>query len=231
MDYDKTSELYQKYGQAKAWNQVPDKNRHEKEKAWYEKVKSKRTGAFYQADELIKRELVPEEDWEPPYGKEVEYPIKHVNEIIRKRVADGSEWLLSRQMWHALDQIGNTIDISMNDKEMYNDVLPIRTLKPENPKDNPRFRDTKMVNVIDRLEKRMKYTEPFTPETVQKLYDMRNGECTLVIINEIGDHNPYEVTSLEAFKTRPFEELWEMVTTPKYKMEPSTTQEDHKQYG
>jgi hypothetical protein len=50
-----------------------------------------------------------------------------VNEIIRKRLVDGSEWIISRQMWRGLDQLGNAIDISMNDKETYDDVLPIYT--------------------------------------------------------------------------------------------------------
>ena len=90
-------------------------------------------------------------------------------------------WIISRQMWRGLDQLGNAIDISMNDKETYDDVLPIYTQKPENPKDNPRFKDTKMVRVIDRLERRIKYTEPFTPrDSAQKLYDMKNGKCKLL---------------------------------------------------
>jgi hypothetical protein len=121
----------------------------------------------------------------------------------------------------------------MNDKEMYDDVLPVYALKPENPKDDPRFKDTKMKSVIDRLEEnRLKYTEPFTANTAQKLYDMKNGKCSLCIIDESGAaHYPVNVPSFEHFRDRPFDELWELVTTPRYKMEPSTTQEDHKQYG
>ena len=65
------------------------------------------------------------------------YPLISVNEIIRKRLVDGSEWIISRQMWRGLDQLGNAIDISMNYKETYDDVLPIYTQKPEKPKDNP----------------------------------------------------------------------------------------------
>jgi hypothetical protein len=122
----------------------------------------------------------------------------------------------------------------MNDKESYDDPLPYYKPKPENPKDDPRFRDTKMINVIDRLEQRIKYTEPFKPETVQKLYDMRKGNCGLTMIDESGSaHYPVGIPkeSLEAFKNRPFDELWEWATTTRYKMEPSTTQKDHKQYG
>jgi hypothetical protein len=123
-------------------------------------------------------------------------------------------------MWTGLDQVGNEVNISMNDKEKYDDVLPVYTLKPENPKDDPRFRDTKMIRVIDRLESRIKYTEPFNAETAQKLWDMKNGKCSLCVIDESGgDYPPVTVPSFQHFKSTPFDELWEMVTTPKYKMD------------
>jgi hypothetical protein len=134
MDYEQIYQTYKNLGQAKKFEQQPDFNRYTKEKAWFEKVKSKRTGEYNQAEDLIKRELVPA-DWKPPHvdkkGKPVKYPLKSVNEIIRKRLVDGSEWVLSRQEWIGLDQLGNAINISMNDKEMYDDVLPVYTLKPE----------------------------------------------------------------------------------------------------
>jgi hypothetical protein len=51
---------------------------------------------------------------------------------------------------------------------------------------------------------------------------MKNGRCSLVVIDESGgDHPPVSVPSFENFKTRPFDELWELVTTPKYKMDRS----------
>jgi hypothetical protein len=91
-------------------------------------VTRKRTGEFYQAKDLIKRELVPS-DWTPPHvdakRKPLKYPLKHVNEIISKRLADGSEWLVSRQQWWGLDQAGNPVNQSMDDKELCDDILPI----------------------------------------------------------------------------------------------------------
>ena len=51
---------------------------------------------------------------------------------------------------------------------------------------------------------------------------MKNGKCSLVVIDESGrDHPPVNVPSFEHFKNSLFEELWEMVTTPKYKMDRS----------
>jgi hypothetical protein len=94
MDYDKTRELYEKAGQIKRWEQTPEYLSHKSELDWYDKVKSKRTGDYYQADELIKREMVPP-DWKPPHtdaeGRALKYPVKYVNSITRKRIADGTE--------------------------------------------------------------------------------------------------------------------------------------------
>ena len=181
MDYDKTATLYKNLSQPKAFakkfEDTPEFYSYEAEKKWYEQVKSKRTGDYYQAEDLIKREMVPT-DWKAPHldakGKPLKYPVKYVNSIIRIRTLDGSEWIKSRQMWYGLDQTGNPVNISMDDKEMYDDILPIYTLKPEKPND----RDSKMIREIKTIESRIKYTEAFKAETVQKLYDMRNGKCT-----------------------------------------------------
>ena len=223
MDFDKTYLAYKNLGQGKKFEQLPDYNRYKKEIDWFGKVKSPRTGEFYQADDLVSKELVPQ-DWEPPTkakGKPIKYPIIRVNEIIRKRLVDGTEWLLSRQEMIALDGAGNEVNISMVDKEKYDDVLPIYTLKPENPKDNPRYKDTKMVRAIDRLQSRIRYTEPFKPETAQKLYDMKNGKCGLVIIDESNDHPGFGAVPFESFKNSSFQELWDMVSTPRTKLDRS----------
>jgi hypothetical protein len=145
-----------------------------------------------------------------------------VSEIYRIRLVDGSEWLKSRQIWKGLDTAGNEVDLSMNDKEMYDSGRPMYSLKPENPKDNPRYKDTKMVRTIDRVVKKIKYTLPFSAEEAQKLYDMRNGgRFGVVIIDESSDHPSVGDIPFEAFKSTPFDELWKMVTTPKYKMDRS----------
>ena len=116
-------------------------------------MKSKRTGEYFQAEDLIKRELVPQ-GWNPPHKdakeKPLKYPIKHTNQIIRKRLNDGSEWLLSYQVWTGLDQAGNYVGISMDLKEMYDDVYPIVKVVPENPRD----RDSKMIRQFQRMEHR-----------------------------------------------------------------------------
>jgi hypothetical protein len=102
-------------------------------------VKSRRTSDYYQAEDLIKRDMVPP-DWIPPHtdgsgnGKAPLYPLKHVNGIIRRKVADGSEWITTSQEWIALDQAGNPLNISKDNKECFDDILPIYKVRPQNPK-------------------------------------------------------------------------------------------------
>jgi hypothetical protein len=127
MDLEMTYEQYKQYGQGKKFENLPDYSRYKKQQGWYEKVRSPKTGEFYQAEELIKRELVPE-DWKPPRtknGKPVRNPLKEVWEIYRIRAVDGSEWLKSRYMMTGLDSLGNEQNLAMIDPEMYNEVIPI----------------------------------------------------------------------------------------------------------
>ena len=57
MDFDKTVALYEKAGLMKKWLDTPEANLHKAEQTWYDKVKSKRTGEYWQADDLIKGNL------------------------------------------------------------------------------------------------------------------------------------------------------------------------------
>lgn len=67
---------------------------------------------------------------------------------------------------YGLDSLGNKMNLAIMDEEMYNEVTLIYGQRPENPKDNPNQKNTKMANVFDRLRKRIQYTLPFTAETL-----------------------------------------------------------------
>lgn len=69
-------------------------------------------------------------------------------------------------MVYGLDSLGNKMNLAIMDEEMYNEVTLIYGQRPENPKDNPNQKNTKMANVFDRLRKRIQYTLPFTAETL-----------------------------------------------------------------
>lgn len=51
---------------------------------------------------------------------------------------------------------------------------------------------------------------------------MRNGRCVLVLHDESkGDNPPVSVDSFQAFKSKPFDELYEIIITPPYRMDRS----------
>jgi hypothetical protein len=182
-------------------------------------VKSKRTGEYYQANELIRRDMVSK--WTPPHvnekGEPLEYPLKYVTGIYRVRIADMSEWLLSTETWYGLDVYGNSLNISMDFKQRYDDIRPVYANKAKNPKD----RDPEMILEIISITHSMKYTLPFTPENFDTLYAKKNGKCILVLKDESRDKPPYALDSYEHLKTREFDELWDWVSVPRTKLDRS----------
>ena len=231
MDFEKTKELYEKIGQIKKFEELPEIGRYNKELNWYERVKSNRTGDYFQAEDLIKRDMVPP-DYDPPHkdkdGKPLQYPLKYVNGIYRVRIPDMSEWLMSTQEWIALDSDGNPLNLSMDFKERFDDIRPFYKSKSK----NPRERDSEMILEITSIEHKMKYTLPFTPENVDALYAKRNGQCTLVLKDESKDGPPYSLDSFDHLRTRTFDELWEWAITPKFSLDRNVKDQlQDRQYG
>ena len=83
-------------------------------KEWYEKVTSKRTGQFWQVEDLIKRNLVPD-DYESSYTDmndkpiKVKFPVKCTKAIYRIRLKDGTEWIKTKSEWWGLNEAGNRL--------------------------------------------------------------------------------------------------------------------------
>jgi hypothetical protein len=73
------------------------------------------------------------------------------------------------------------------------------------------------------------YDLPFNQKNLKSLYDMRPSpepsSVSLSIMRVGYDGNridwPYQIEKYEDFANRPFEELWEYVSTPKYKLDRS----------
>jgi predicted metal-dependent hydrolase len=137
----------------------------------------------------------------------VKFPVKCTKAIFRIRLKDNTEWIKTRQEWWGLDEADNLVNQSMIDKETYDAITPKYKLK----KENERERDSKMIREVFDIEHKIKYTEPLKPETVQKLFDMRDGDCALIIKDEtgIGEKPPYSIPTLHQFMNTPFQELFE----------------------
>jgi hypothetical protein len=89
-------------------------------------------------------------------------------------------------MWTGLDFNGNPDSISMDLKEMYDDVYPIVKQVPET-----QHKDSKMITKFERMEHNLKYTLPFKLENVDKLWNMRNGKVAFTIKDDLqGDMPP-----------------------------------------
>jgi hypothetical protein len=213
VNYQKTEECY-----------IREKYRYEKpadyktKQDWLKKVTNPHTGTFYQISDL------PIE-WRE--GKEDKpYPIKQANQIIRIKTADGKEYLKTKQQWIAVDSQGNEIMESFTDLEEWDKPVfeygmkPLDPKKPDGPKEH---------GVIGVKGYKKQHDLPFNQKSLEALYKMRPAQdagSVALIIRRLGyDGNPigfpYQVENYEDFSTKPFDELWDYLSTPKYKLDRS----------
>ncbi|HEU4443393.1 MAG TPA: hypothetical protein VFR94_01835 [Nitrososphaeraceae archaeon] len=87
-----------------------------------------------------------------------------------------------------------------------------------------------MRGVVELKEYKKQYDLPFNQKNLKALYDMRPAEqpaSVTLSIQRIGyDDNPighvYQIEKYEDSADRPFEELWDYMSTPKYKLDRSS---------
>jgi hypothetical protein len=105
--------------------------------------------------------------------------------------------------------------------------------KPVNPKDPFSKTERKAVSVTYEQE----LTLPFTPENLEQLYSTCSNPADrktifLIIKNEGTHQSPRSITNQEDFKNRPFDELWEWATTPRFSLDRSVKDQlQDRQYG
>ena len=108
------------------------------------------------------------------------------------------------------------------DPELYDKPVFNYQSKPVNPKDVFSKTERKAVSVTYVKEP----TVPFTPKNLEELYSTCSNPADrksipLVIKNEGTDQSPISITNHEDFKNRPFDELWEWATTPRFSLDRS----------
>jgi len=131
------------------------------EEKWIAQVKKPNTGEFFQLEDLRAVGAVPADfriDEKPK-----KYPVKKIDEIIRIKKADGTEWLISRQTWTGLDRLGNDMTKCFVDPELYDKPVFNYQSKPVNPRDMFSKTERKAVSVMYIKEP----TVPFTQKNLE----------------------------------------------------------------
>jgi hypothetical protein len=218
VNYQKTEQVWNnepvKHHSVK-YEKPPEQRGHE---MWLQKVTNPNTGTFYKISDF------PIE-WRR--GKEDKpYPIKQANQIVRLKSSDGREWLASKQQWIAIDSQGNEIMESFHNPEVW-DKPDFKYGQIPQDRNNPN--GPKVHGVIEVKGFKKQYDLPFNQKNLKMLYEMRPAEqpaSVTLSIQRIGyDDNPighvYQIEKYEDFANRPFEELWDYMSTPKYKLDRS----------
>jgi hypothetical protein len=69
------------------------------------------------------------------------------------------------------------------------------------------------------------YTLPFNQKNFENLYKQRQTQSTssvtLVIYTEGASERPRQITNVEEFSKRPFDDLWQEAITPRYRLDRS----------
>jgi hypothetical protein len=185
---------------------------------FYAKVTNPHTNTFYQLEDL---------PIEYRQNKESKiYPIRQVYQTIRIRRMDGTEWLKSRGRIVGLDRLGNEIEHSFTDPEVYFEPKLEYGYKPKDPRnpDGPKERVLISASINERDLDRKKYTLPYNEKNFNDLFKQRPGKSaetvSLSIYDEGSSEKPRQVT-VDEFKAPSFDTLWEAMITPRFKLDRS----------
>lgn len=226
-DYKRTEELFKEMGISHLYKRPQAQLDDD---LFYARVSNPHTKTFFQITDL------PIEYRQNKANKS--YPVREVNQIVRIKRMDGSEWLKSRGRIVGLDKLGNEIEHSFTDPEVYFTPWTRYELKPKDPKnpDSPKERTCVEAGINELNLEHKQYTLPFNAKNFETLFKQRAGQSTgtvsLVIYEEGSSERPRQITSPEKFKNTPFDELWEEAITVKVKLDRSIKDQlQDRQYG
>ena len=155
------------------------------------------------------------------------YPIRQVLQIYRIKRADGTEWLKSRGGLVGLDKAGNEVEHSFVDPEMFYKPVTRYEFRKNDPKNEYSHSERVCVEAgINPHDNRYtEYTLPFNEENFQNLYEQRPTESSssvsMVIWAEGASDRPRQITDPEHFAKREFDEMWQEMITPRFKLDRS----------
>jgi hypothetical protein len=161
------------------------------------------------------------------HGENRKYPLRQVLQIYRIKRADGTEWLKSRGRIVGLDKLGNEVEHSFTDPELYYKPITHHEFKRKDPKNenSPMERVCVEAGLNPHNYQYTEYKLPFNQKNFDQLYNQRPLKSTfsvsLVIYVEGASENPRQITNVEHFSKKPFDDLWQEAITPKYKLDRS----------
>jgi hypothetical protein len=213
-DFKRTEQMFKSGGIEHLYKKPPGQLDDE---LFYAKVTNPETNTFYQISDL------PLE-----YRKNLQnktYPVREVYQIIRIKRADGSEWLKSRGRIVGLDRLGNEVEHSFTDPEIFYKPKTRYEIKTKDPKNeySPSERVCVEAGINPNDYQYTEYTLSFNEENFQNLYKQRPTESSssvsMVIWAEGASDRPRQITNVDQFTMRPFDDLWQEAITPKYKLD------------
>jgi hypothetical protein len=215
-DFKRTQKIFEEQGLMKFWKkplQLLD------DELFEAKVISPDTKTYQQISDL------PIECRTP--GENRKYPVRQVLQIIRIKRADGTEWLKSKGRVVGLDKAGNEVEHSFVDPEMFYKPVTRYEFKKKDPKNehSPLERVCVEAGTNPYDNRYTEYTLPFNQKNFESLYKQRPAESSssvsLVIFAEGASEWPRQITNPEHFAKREFDEMWEEMITPKFKLDRS----------
>ena len=215
-DFKKTQKIYEEQGISHLWKQPLELLDDELFEA---KVLNPDTKTYNQVSDLPVeyRKL----------GEIGKYPVRQVLQIYRIKRADGTEWLKSRGGLVGLDKAGNEVEHSFVDPEMFYKPVTRYEFRKNDPKNEYSHSERVCVEAgINPHDNRYtEYTLPFNEENFQNLYKQRPTESSssvsMVIWTEGASDKPRQITDPEHFARREFDEMWEEMITPRFKLDRS----------
>ena len=124
-------------------------------------------------------------------------------------------------------QAGNEVEHSFVDPEMLYKPVTRYEFRKNDPKNEYSHSERVCVEAgINPHDNRYtEYTLPYNEENFQNLYQQRPTESSsfvsMVIWAEGASDRPRQITNMEEFSKKPFDDLWQEAVTPKYKLDRS----------
>jgi hypothetical protein len=215
-DFKRTQKIFEEQGLMKFWKTPPELL---DDQLFEAKVINPNTNTYHQVSDL------PIEYRK--HGENTKYPIRQVLQIIRIKRNDGTEWLKSRGRIVGLDKAGNEVEHSFTDPEMFYNPVSRYEFRKSDPKNehSPSERVCVQAGINQYDNRYTEYTLPFNQKNFETLYKQRPTESSssvsLVIYAEGASDRPRQITNPDHFVKREFDEMWEEMITPRFKLDRS----------